>query len=79
MVAGGIKIEELSNLLEAKPLMQSIKEGDKAEIVSGPFKGEKCRILRVNSTKEEVTVELLEAAVKIPLTTKAENIRIIKE
>jgi transcriptional antiterminator NusG len=79
MVAGEIKIEELSNLLEAKPLMQSIKEGDKAEIVSGPFKGEKCRILRVNTTKEEVTVELLEAAVKIPLTTKAENIRIIKE
>jgi len=66
-------------LLEAKPLMQSIKEGDKAEIISGPFKSEKCRILRVNTTKEEVTVELLEAAVKIPLTTKAENIRIIKE
>ncbi|MBU0635964.1 transcription elongation factor Spt5 [Candidatus Micrarchaeota archaeon] len=79
MVEGEIKIEELSSLLEAKPLMQSIKEGDKAELISGPFKGEKCRILRVNESKEEVTVELLEAAVKIPLTTKAESVRIIKE
>jgi transcription antitermination factor NusG len=36
-------------------------------------------VLRVNDTKEEVTVELLEAAVKIPVTIKAENIRILKE
>lgn len=79
IVMGEIKIEELSQLLEAKPLMKSISEGDKAEIITGPFKGEKARVLRVNATKEEVTVELLEAAVKIPLTIKAENIRIIKE
>lgn len=79
LVAGEVKIEELGNLLEAKPLMQSIKEGDKAEVMNGPFKGEKCRILRVNPTKEEVTIELLEAAVKIPITIKAESIRIIKE
>ncbi len=78
LVSGEVKIEELSNMLEAKPLMQSIKEGDTAELTSGPFKGEKCKILRVNSTKEEVTIELLEAAVKIPITIKAESIRIIK-
>jgi len=32
---------------------------------------------RVNAQKEEVTVELLEAAVKIPVTIKAENIKIM--
>jgi transcription antitermination factor NusG len=32
----------------------------------------------VNQAKEEVTVELLEAAVKIPVTIKAENIKIIQ-
>jgi transcriptional antiterminator NusG len=79
IVMGEVKIEELSQLLEAKPLMKSIAEGDKAEIITGPFKGEKARVLRVNTTKEEVTVELLEAAVKIPLTIKAEHIRIIKD
>ncbi len=79
IVMGEVKIEELSQLLEAKPLMKSIAEGDKAEIISGPFKGEKAKVLRVNAAKEEVTVELLEAAVKIPLTIKAEHIRIIKD
>lgn len=79
IVQGMVKIEELSSLLEAKPLMKSIKEGMKVELISGPFKGEKAKVLRVNDTKEEVTVELLEAAVKIPVTIKAEHIRVLKE
>ena len=79
IVGGAVKIEELSSLLEAKPLMQSIKADMKVELIAGPFKGEKAKVLRVNDTKEEVTVELLEAAVKIPVTIKAEHIRIIKE
>lgn len=79
IVGGEIKIDELSSLIEAKPLMQSIKEGAKVQIVLGPFKGERARVIRVNDTKEEVTVELLEAAVKIPVTIKAENIRILEE
>ncbi|MFH1545041.1 MAG: transcription elongation factor Spt5 [archaeon] len=79
IIGGEIKIDELSSLLEAKPLMKSIKEGMRVELITGPFKGEKARVLRVNDTKEEVTVELLEAAVKIPITIRAEHIRIIKE
>jgi len=78
IVGGNIDIEELSSLLEAKPLMESIKKGAKVKLINGPFKGEKARVVRINEAKEEVTVELLEAAVKIPLTIKAENIRIEK-
>jgi len=79
IVKNAIDVSELSKLLESKPLMQSITEGAKVELIAGPFKGEKAKVLRVNSTKEEVTVELQEAAVKIPVTIKAEHIRIIKE
>lgn len=76
---GIINLEELNSLLEAKPLMTSIKVGSEVQIVSGPFKGEKAVVIRVNEAKEEVTVELLEATVKIPVTIKAENIRILKQ
>ncbi len=79
IVGGEVRVDELGGLLEAKPLMKSIKEGMKVEIIAGPFKGEKAKVMRVNDTKEEVTVELLEAAVKIPVTIHAEHIRIIKE
>lgn len=82
-VVGGevrvVKISELESLLEAKPLMKTIKEGLKVEVIAGPFKGEKARVLRVNDAKEEVTIELLEATVKIPITISAEHIRIVKE
>ena len=78
IVKGAVNIEELSSLLESKPLMKAIQEGQKVEIISGPFKGEKAKVTRVNQSKEEVTVELLEAAVKIPVTIKAENIKIIQ-
>ncbi len=78
IVGGNIKLEELSSLLEAKPLMETIKKGAKVKIINGPFKGEKARVSRVNEAKEEVTVELFEAAVKVPLTIKAEHIRILK-
>ena len=79
VVGGAVKIDELTNMLESKPLMKSIKVGQKVELIAGPFKGEKARVLRVNDAKEEVMVELLEAAVKIPVTISAEHIRIIKE
>ena len=77
IVKGAVNIEELSTMLEAKPLMKTLAEGQKVEIISGPFKGEKAKITRVNAQKEEVVVELLEAAVKIPVTIKAEHIKII--
>lgn len=79
VVAGVVKIEELSSILSSKPLMEAIKPDQKVELIAGPFKGEKARVIRVNETKEEVTVELLEATVKIPVTIKAEQIRVIKE
>lgn len=77
IVKGAVNIEELSGMLELKPLMKTLEEGQNVEIISGPFKGEKAKITRVNAQKEEVTVELLEAAVKIPVTIKAENIKIV--
>ena len=77
IVKGAVNIEELSSLLEAKPLMKTLEVGQKVEIISGPFKGEKAKITRVNAAKEEVIVELMEAAVKIPVTIKAENIKIV--
>ncbi|MEK6970118.1 MAG: transcription elongation factor Spt5 [archaeon] len=79
VVPGQVKIEELGAILSSKPLMESIKPDQKVELIAGPFKGEKARVIRVNETKEEVTVELLEATVKIPVTTKAEYIRVIKD
>ncbi|MBN2142156.1 transcription elongation factor Spt5, partial [Candidatus Woesearchaeota archaeon] len=56
----------------------NIQKNDIAEIISGPFKREKCKITRIDKTKEEVVVELLEAAVPIPLTLKMDAVKVIR-
>jgi len=54
------------------------EEANIVEIIGGPFKGEKGRITRVDSVKDEVTIELLDASIPIPVTIATEFIKILK-
>ncbi|NPA86453.1 MAG: transcription elongation factor Spt5 [Candidatus Diapherotrites archaeon] len=74
VVPGAIPVEEIEPLLKQEPLMKELKVGQIVKIVGGPFKGMRAKILRVDPQKEEVTVELLEAAIKIPVTIEAANV-----
>lgn len=49
------------------------------ELVSGPFKGEKARVVRVDVKKEEITVELFEATVPIPVTVQGDSIKVLQK
>ncbi len=73
-----VKYEEIEHMLEQVKKEMNIKKNDIAEIISGPFKREKCKVTRIDKTKEEVVVELLEAAVPIPITVKMDAIKVIR-
>jgi len=77
-VLGEIKLEEIKKFLI--PVAETIKinTGDIVEIIAGPFRGERARVKRVTKVKEEVVVELLEAAVPIPVTVKLDSVRLVK-
>ncbi|MCL5252884.1 MAG: KOW motif-containing protein [Candidatus Thermoplasmatota archaeon] len=51
--------------------------GDTVEIVSGPFKGEKARVLK-KKTNDELEIELKECVVPFPLVVSYHKVRIIK-
>jgi transcriptional antiterminator NusG len=53
-----------------------VEIGDVVEIISSPFKGERAKITRVDETKNEITVEFLEAAIPIPVTISTNSVRI---
>lgn len=74
-----ITIEELENTLFPKKVIISLKKGDSVEVVSGAFKGEKARVIRINKEKDEVTIELSEVAVPIPITVRGNDLRVINE
>ena len=69
---------EIEHMLEQVKKEANIQKNDIAEIISGPFKREKCKITRIDTVKEEVVVELLEAAVPIPITLKLDAIKVIR-
>ncbi|MFB6138155.1 MAG: KOW motif-containing protein, partial [Halobacteriaceae archaeon] len=44
---------------------------------AGPFKGEKAQVQRIDEGKDQVTVELYEATVPIPVTVRGDQIRVL--
>ena len=73
-----IKYKEIEHMLEQVKKEVDIRKNDIAEIISGPFKREQCKITRVDKLKEEVVVELLGAAVPIPITVKIDALKVIR-
>lgn len=78
-IDGETSIEEIGPYLVPMSAVVGIVEGDIVELVSGPFKGEKARVTQIDQTKEEITVELTEAMVPIPVTVKGDSVRVIEK
>ncbi|MEA3378275.1 MAG: transcription elongation factor Spt5 [Nanoarchaeota archaeon] len=73
-----IKFEEIEPMIEQTKIQINMQKNDIVEIISGPFKREKAKISRIDTQKEEVIVELLEAAVPIPITLKMDAVKVIR-
>jgi len=75
--AGIIPIEDLENTLTPRKIATEVNRGDLIELIAGPFKGEKAKVARIDEDKNEITVELIEAAVPIPVVVSGEDIKIL--
>lgn len=73
-----VKIEEIEHLLELVEKEIEIKKGDIVEIISGPFKREQAKVIRVDKARNEVVVEFLAAMVPMPTALKIDAIRVIR-
>ena len=78
-IDGETDIEEIGPYLTPMSAVVGIVEGDIVELVNGPFKGEKARVQQIDHGKEEITVELIEAMVPIPVTVKGDSVRVIEK
>lgn len=74
-----VSIEDIQHfVVDTKKTKVMLNEGDVVEIVGGPFKREKGKIQRIDQVKDEVTVELLEASIPIPVTISVELVKLLK-
>jgi len=73
-----VPYDEIEHMVETIKREVNIQKGDIVEIISGPFKREQAKVSKVDKEKEEVVVELLEAAVPIPITLKMDALKVIR-
>lgn len=79
IVDGETSFDDIQHYLTPKPTTSGIVESDIVELISGPFKGEKARVRQIDYQKEEITVELLEATVPIPVTVRGDHVRVLEK
>jgi len=75
---GDIPIDQIEHFLVPTSAVAKISEGDIVEMVAGPFRGETAKVTHIDDTKEEITVELFESLVPIPITVRGEQVRVVK-
>jgi transcriptional antiterminator NusG len=73
-----VEYKEIEHMLEQVKFEVDIRKGDIVEIIGGAFKREQAKVTRVDKAKEEVVVELLEAAVPIPITLKLDAVKVVR-
>jgi len=78
LLHAAVDYKEIEHMLEQVKVQMDIRKNDIVEIISGPFKREQAKVTRIDQGKEEVVVELLEAAVPIPITVKLDSVKVVR-
>lgn len=78
-VPGLVSFSEIEKYIVVKPIIKELGIDDQVEVVSGPFKGMRAKITRIDETKNEVTLELLEATFTLPITVHADYVKLVEK
>ncbi len=73
------KIEDFEKYFAPKKEEIVIEVGDIVEVIGGPFKGQKGKVTKYDKIKNEITIELLEAVIPLPVTLNASMVKIVEK
>ncbi|MEM4571486.1 MAG: transcription elongation factor Spt5 [Nanopusillaceae archaeon] len=71
-----VKVEEILRFFEEKEEIV-LNIGDIVEIIAGPLKGTKAKVLKVDNKKKEVLLELLDVPVPINVDIPINNVKLL--
>jgi len=74
-----VSFSEVERYIVVKPVIEELDVDDVVEIVGGPFKGMRAKITRIDKTKSEVILELLEATFTLPITVHADYVKVVEK
>jgi transcriptional antiterminator NusG len=78
-VPGVVSFSEIERYIVRKPIIEELSENDVVEVTGGPFKGMRAKITRIDRTKAEVTLELLEATFTLPITVHSDYVKLVEK
>jgi transcriptional antiterminator NusG len=78
-VPGLVEFSEIERYIVRKPVLEDLNEDDVVEITGGPFKGMRAKITRIDKSKGEVTLELLEATFTLPITVHSDYVKLVEK
>lgn len=78
-VPGVVSFSEIERYIVRKPIIEELSENDIVEVTGGPFKGMRAKITRIDKTKGEVTLELLEATFTLPITVHSDYVKLVEK
>ncbi len=73
--SGTLRWEDLETLIKPKSLIELIQVGEEVEVVAGPFRGMKAKIIAIDKTRNEVSLNVLEASYPLTITVPVDYIR----
>jgi transcriptional antiterminator NusG len=74
-----VDLKKIKRFLQPKKVEIKLNVGDQVEVIGGPFKGTKGKVVRYDKAKREITIEPLEVAVPIPITISVEFVKVLKK
>ena len=78
-IPGLVSFSEIERYIIRKPVIEDLSEDDVVEITGGPFKGMRAKITRIDKSKGEVTLELLEATFTLPITVHSDYVKLVEK
>ena len=74
-IGGDLPFSDIEKYLIKKPVVTELSIDDRVEVIAGPFKSMKAKIIRVDYEKQEATVVLLDSPYQIPVTVDANYLK----
>ncbi|MGA7368520.1 MAG: transcription elongation factor Spt5 [Nitrososphaeraceae archaeon] len=74
-IRGELPFKDIEGYLVKKPVVTDLSIDNMVEVIAGPFKSMKAKVIRVDYEKQEATVVLLDSPYQIPVTVDANYLR----
>jgi transcriptional antiterminator NusG len=74
-----LDFEEISKYFEKDSEIVIVNERDIVEIIAGPFKGDRAKVVRTVPGKDEVIVEPINMSVPVPITMTIDDVRVVEQ